>query len=249
MLTMKIDILTLFPEMFKGPFSISIIKRAQDRSLVEIKVHNLRDWAEDKHKTVDDRPFGGGVGMILKIDVIDRAVYDLKYSNNLKGKTQESSKDKTITKTKVILLDAGGKKFTQKEAVKISIFDHLIIICGHYEGVDFRVHTNIADETYSIGDYIMTGGEIPAMVLTDSVVRLIPGVLDKSDATKNESFQKSKYLNIQMLEHPQYTRPEKYFGWNVPKVLMSGNHKEIEKWKQQEALAKTKKVRPELLKI
>ena len=236
---MKIDILTLFPEMFSGPFDKSIIKRAQEQGLVEICINHLRGWASDKHKTVDDRPFGGGVGMILKVDIIDKAVKALKNSNPTKE-----------TKTKVILMDTGGKKFIQKYAVRLSKLDHLILIAGHYEGVDNRVHTKIADEVYSIGDYILTGGEIPTMVLVDSIVRLIPGVLDKVDATKYESFSTHYSLpttHYSLLEHPQYTRPEKYLEWKVPKVLLSGNHAEIEKWKMEQSLIKTKKLRPDLL--
>lgn len=235
---MKIDILTLFPEMFKGPFDESIIKRAQEKNLVEIYIHNLRNWAENKHKTVDDRPFGGGIGMVMKIDTIDKAV------NNLKKKNKKS-------KPKVILLDTKGKIFTQNIAHKLSTINHLILICGHYEGVDHRVHDHVADEVISIGDYILTGGEIPAMVLTDSIVRLIPGVLDKEDATKFESF--SPY-NLQptndklLLEYPQYTRPKRYLEWKVPKVLLSGNHMEIEKWRKRQSLKLTKRIRPELIK-
>ena len=230
---MKIDILTLFPKMFDGPFKESILKRAQEKKLIEINIHDLRKWTTDNHKTVDDRPFSGGVGMILKVDVIDRAVSQLK------------TKDQEL-KTKVILLDAGGKQFNQKTVLQLSEVDHIILITGHYEGVDYRVHKYIADEVISIGDYILTGGEIPAMVLTDSIARLIPGVIVKSDAIKYESFSPSHFS---LLEYPQYTRPEIYNGWKVPKVLLSGNHKEIEKWKHTEALKKTKKVRSDLLEI
>ena len=224
---MKIDILTLFPDMFRGPFDESIIKRAQNKGFVEINIHNIRDWATDKHKTVDDRPFGGGIGMIMKVDVLDRAIQNLH-----SGKT----------KTKVILLDAGGRKLTQKEAKKLSRIKHLILIAGHYEGVDSRVHEKIADEVISIGDYILTGGELPAMVLADAIVRLLPKVLEKPSATAFESFSPSA-----LLEYPQYTRPESYKGWNVPKILLSGNHKEIEKWRLNKSIKKTKERRPDLL--
>lgn len=224
---MKIDLLTLFPEMFTGPFDQSIIKRARGKGLVEIAIHNLRDWATDKHKTVDDRPFGGGVGMIIKVDVLDRAIRDL-YSKR--------------HKTKVILLDAGGKKFTQEKASELSKLKHLILIAGHYEGIDYRVQEKIADDVISIGDYVLTGGELPAMVLTDTIVRLLPKVLEKPSATAFESFSPST-----LLEYPQYTRPENYKGWKVPKVLLSGNHKEIEKWRLTQALKRTKSKRPDLL--
>lgn len=206
---MKIDILTLFPEMFRGPFDCSILKRAEEKKLIKIEIHNLRDWAEDKHKTVDDRPFGGGAGMVLKVGIIDKALQSLKKRG-----------------AKVLLLDAAGEKFTQKKALKLSKIKHLIIIAGHYEGIDHRVHEHLADEIISIGDYVLTGGEIPAMVIVDSVVRLIPGVV-KEESIKNESHTKRGYL-----EHPQYTRPEDYKGWKVPKALLSGNPKEIERWKK-----------------
>lgn len=227
---MKIDILTLFPKMFSGPFKESIIKRAVDKEFVKIDIHDLRKWTTDKHRSVDDRPFGGGVGMIMKVDVIEKAVRDLK------------SKSRALSTTKVILLDAGGKKFSQKKAMELSRLDHLIFIAGHYEGVDYRIHKYIADEIISIGDYILTGGEIPTMVLIDSIVRLVPGVIVKSEATKYESF----YDNL--LEYPQYTRPEKYLEWKVPKVLLSGNHKEIEQWKKDQSITKTKKLRPDIIK-
>lgn len=235
---MKIDILTLFPDMFKGPFDESIIKRAQDKGLVKIAIHNLRDWATDKHKTVDDHPFGGGVGMVLKVDILDNALQDIKKAA---AKT---------AKTKTILLSAKGKTFNQKLALQLSKSDHLVLIAGHYEGVDERVAENLIDSEVSIGDYVLTGGELPVMVLVDSIVRLIPGVLEKSEATQSESFSPTTYNSqpTTMLEYPQYTRPENYKGWKVPKILLSGNHKEIDKWRSAEALAKTKKTRPDLLK-
>lgn len=205
---MKIDILTLFPEMF-APLNSSILRRAQDRSIVEINVHNLRDWTTDKHKSVDDKPYGGGPGMIMRIDIIDRAISRLK--------SQDS---------KIILLDAGGEKYTQKKAQELAGIDHLIIICGHYEGVDYRVHEHIADEVISIGDYVLSGGEIPAMVVIDSVVRLLPGVLGNGESLKEESFHL-----LGGTEYPQYTRPEAYNGWTVPEVLLSGDPKKIQTWK------------------
>jgi len=235
---MKIDILTLFPKMFKGPFDESIIKRAQSRGLVQIKIHNLRKWAKDKHKTVDDRPYGGGVGMILMIEPIDRALRDLK------GKRK-------IQKPKVVLLSPQGKVFNQKLAKKLSKEKHLILICGHYEGVDERVREYLINEEISIGDYILTGGEIPAMVVVDAVVRLIPNVIEREEAIKKESFvciNELIHSNKGLLEYPQYTRPENYKGLKVPKVLLSGNHKEIARWREKKALEKTRKKRPDLLK-
>lgn len=203
---MKIDILTLFPEMFTGPFEYSILRRAQDKLLVEVRVHNLRDWATDKYKSVDDRPYGGGAGMIMRIDIIDAAV-------------------KAMGKGKVILLDAGGKKFNQKMAQDLSRDEHLIIICGHYEGVDHRVHEHIADEVISIGDYVLSGGEIPAMAVVDAIVRLLPGALGNELSLAEESH------NDESVEYPQYTRPEDYKGWKVPEVLLSGDHAKIKQFR------------------
>jgi len=222
---MKIDILTIFPEMFSGPFKESIIKRAQKKELVEIKIHNLRDWTEDKHKTVDDKPFGGGAGMVMKIEIIDKALNDLK-----------------TKKSKVILLTPQGKVFKQKMAQEYANLNHMILICGHYEGFDERIRENLIDEEVSIGDYVLTGGEIPAMVVVDSVVRLIPGVVGNDESIKDESFSKG------LLEYPQYTRPADYRGKKVPEVLLSGNHAQIEKWRQEQAEKRTKKRRADLLK-
>lgn len=207
---MKIDVLTLFPQMFVGPFDASIIKRAESRGLIEIAVHDLRKWGEGARRNVDDRPYGGGVGMILRVDIIDEALKSLK--------TEQS---------KVILLDATGVKYTQQKAHEFSKFDHIILIAGHYEGVDHRVHEHLTDEVISIGDYVLTGGEIPAMVLVDSVIRLIPGVLGKDESSIDESHKEPGYL-----EYPQYTRPEDYKGWKVPDILLSGNHKKIQKWRK-----------------
>jgi len=212
---MKIDILTLFPDMFAGPFDASIIKRAESKDLIKVEVHDMRIWGEGERRNVDDRPYGGGVGMLLRVDIIDHALHDLK----LKAKNE---------KLKVILLDATGERYTQPKAKEFSKLDHLILIAGHYEGVDHRVHEKLADEVISIGDYVLTGGEIPAMVLVDSVIRLIPGVLGKDDSSIDESHKEPGYL-----EYPQYTRPEVYLGWKVPKVLLSGNHAEIDKWRKK----------------
>jgi tRNA (guanine37-N1)-methyltransferase len=231
---MKIDILTLFPEMFKGPFEESIIKRAQEKGLVEIEIHNLRNWAEDKRGTVDDRPYGGGVGMVMRVDVIDRALNKLKTENR---------------KPKTVLLTPQGKVFNQGRAQKLAKEKHLTLICGHYEGVDERVREHLVDEEISIGDYVLTGGELPAMVLVDSVVRLIPGVLEKPEATRSESFQSSVFSlqSSALLEFPQYTRPEEYQGWKVPEILLSGDHQKIEEWRKKKSLERTKKRRPDLL--
>ena len=221
---MKIDILTLFPEMFSGPFDESIIKRARDNNFVDINIHNLRNWTKDKHKQVDDKPYGGGAGMVLMVEPIDNALSDLSTKNS-----------------KVILLSPKGKKFNQKLANRLSGEKHLIFICGHYEGFDERISQKLTDLEISVGDFVLTGGELPTMVVVDSIVRLIPGVLKKSDAIKFESFADD------LLEYPQYTRPDKYKGWKVPKVLLSGDHKKIEEWKKRESLKVTKKKRPDLL--
>jgi len=223
---MKIDIITLFPKMFAGPFDESIVQRAQDKGLVDMKICDLRQYGEGERRTVDDRPYGGGVGMILRVDIVDKAITELKKGS--KG-------------TKVVLLDATGNKFTQEVAGEFSKTEHLILIAGHYEGFDHRVQEHLVDEVISVGDYVLTGGEIPAMVVTDAVVRLIPGVLEKEVAVELESFS-----DPNILEFPQYTRPDDYKGWRVPGVLLSGNHKEIEKWRKEQSLKKTKKVRPDL---
>lgn len=202
--------------MFQGPFAESMLLKAAKKDAVEIKIHDLRNWGEGERRTVDDRPYSGGPGMLLRVDIIDAALKDLKKKNSTPKET-----------ARVILLDAAGEKYTQQKAIQLSKLDHIILICGHYEGVDHRVHEHLADEVISIGDYVLTGGEIPAMVITDSVVRLLPGVLEKEGAKEIESHSQPGYK-----EYPQYTRPPVYNGWPVPKVLMSGNHKEIEKWRR-----------------
>ncbi|MCX6706061.1 MAG: tRNA (guanosine(37)-N1)-methyltransferase TrmD [Candidatus Woesebacteria bacterium] len=212
---MQIDILTLFPDMFTGPFDASIIKRAQSKSLIEIEVHDLRKWGESERRNVDDRPYGGGPGMLLRIDILDAAISNFQFPISNKNKR------------KVILLDATGKRYTQQKAQELSKLEHIILIAGHYEGVDHRVHEYLVDEVISIGDYVLTGGEIPAMVVVDSIIRLLPGVLGKDESSTDESHKEPGYL-----EYPQYTRPENYKDWKVPKILLSGNHKEIEKWRK-----------------
>lgn len=210
--------------MFSGPLGESIVKRAQEKGLVEINIQDLRRWAKGTHKQVDDRPYGGGVGMVLMIEPIFEALQKIKSPS-----------------AHTVLLDPAGSPFNQEKAQELAKLNHLILLAGHYEGVDERVREHLVDEVISIGDYILTGGELPAMVVVDAVVRLIPGVLEKEEATRYESFSEG------LLEHPQYTRPEDFRGWKVPEVLLSGNHKEIEKWRKQKSLEKTKKVRPDLL--
>lgn len=220
---LEIIILSLFPEMFEGPFSESIIKRAIDAGKVSIKIVDIRDFTKDKHRTADDRPYGGGPGMVLKPEPIFEAVKKYRKKDSV-----------------IILTSASGKKYTQKNCKALSKKKHLIIICGHYEGVDERVAEGLADLEFSVGDYVLTNGEIPAMVIADSVIRLLPGVLGHEDSSKDESFVSG------LLEYPHYTRPAEYLGKKVPDVLVSGNHKEIEKWRKARAVEKTKKNRKDL---
>lgn len=214
---LRIDILTLFPKMFDGPLAESIVGRAQKESLVDINIHYLRDWAKGRHQVVDDRPYGGGVGMLLMIEPIYTALEDLKKLVKTK-------------KRKIVLLEAAGNTYTQEKAQEYSQLEHLILIAARYEGVDYRIREHLVDEEISIGNYVLTGGEIPAMVIIDSITRLIPGVLKKEEATKFES-----YSDGENIEPPQYTRPEKFKDWSVPEVLLSGNHKIIDSWKEQQS--------------
>jgi tRNA (guanine37-N1)-methyltransferase len=228
---MHIDILTIFPHMFDGPFAESIIKRAQDQGKVTLSVHDLRQWSVNKHHTVDDRPFGGGPGMVMMVEPIDKALIDL------------TSKIKNQKSKKIILTSARGPQFTQQKAQDLSKVDHLIFIAGHYEGVDQRVSDHLIDEELSIGPYVLTGGELPAMVMIDAIVRLIPGVLGNPDSLLEESHSPTAE-NTQPttnLEYPHYTRPETYKGWRVPEVLLSGNHAQIQKWRQNQSARTDKK--------
>lgn len=220
---MKFDVLTLFPEMFTA-LNESIIGRATDKNLIEVNLTNIRDFSKDKHKKVDDTPYGGGAGMVMKPDV----VYD----------AYESIKDKNA---KVIYMSPKGTVLNQEKVKQLSKQEHLIIICGHYEGIDQRVIDEIVDEEISIGDYVLTGGELPAMVLIDSVSRYVEGVLNE-ESTSEESFSNG------LLEYPQYTRPEEFRGKKVPEVLISGHHENIKKWREEKSLEITKKNRPDLLK-
>lgn len=223
---MKISILTLFPEMFEGPFDYSIIKNAIDKKEIDIEFINIRDFGIGKHKVVDDKPYGGGYGMILRVDVIDAAI----------AKTKDKNLD--TKKQKVVLLSPHGKTFNQRKALELSNLKHLILICGRYEGIDERAKKFI-DEELSIGDFVVTGGEIPAMLVTDAVARLIGGVL-KEEVTGTESF--SPYL-----EYPQYTKPSNYKNFKVPVILLSGNHGKIKDWRDNESFKTTARLRPDLL--
>jgi len=222
---MKIDVLTLFPAMFTGPLDESIVKRAREAGLLELKIHNLRDWTHDRHKTVDDRPFGGGPGMLLKVEPLFEAIESLQ---------RES--------TRVILLSPSGRKFDQATARELAQLDDLLLVCGSYEGFDERVRETLADDELSIGDYVLTNGALPAMVVIDAVARLLPGVLGDDESSHDESFSHG------LLEYPQYTRPAEFRGMKVPEVLLSGNHAEIEKWRREQARLRTESQRPDLLK-
>lgn len=220
----NIDIITIFPDIFFGPFSDSIIARAIGKGLVKINTIDLRDYTDDKRRTIDDKPYGGGPGMLMKADPVFRAVEKVK-----------------TTDSYVILLTPQGQVFHQSIAKELADKKHLIFICGHYEGIDERVRTQLVDMEISIGDYILTSGNIPAMAVVDAVVRLIPGVLGSPESSATESFSAG------ILEYPQYTRPEEYRGMKVPEVLLSGNHQEIAEWRKKEALKRTEERRPELL--
>jgi tRNA (guanine37-N1)-methyltransferase len=222
---MKIDVLTLFPAMFAGPLDESIVHRARENGALDLKIYNLRDYTHDRHKTVDDRPFGGGPGMLLKPEPIFEAV------ESLAGE-----------KTRVILLSPAGRKFDQAIARELALQEHLVLVCGSYEGFDERIREGLADDELSIGDYVLTNGALPAMVLIDTVTRLLPGVLGDDESSQEESFSEN------LLEYPHYTRPAEFRGMKVPEVLLSGNHAEIAKWRAEQAQLRTKERRPDLLK-
>jgi tRNA (guanine37-N1)-methyltransferase len=221
---MRIDIVTLFPEICRAPLSESMMKRAQEKSIVDLHIHNLRDWATDKHHVVDDAPFGGGQGMVMKPEPIFAAVEDLRHQTS-----------------KIILMSPAGRQLDQQLAKQLSEEAHLIIICGHYEGVDHRVIEHLIDLEISIGDYVLTNGAIAAGVLVDAIVRLLPGTLGHEKSAADDSFSNG------VLEAPQYTRPAEFRGWKVPEILLSGNHAEIAKWRKEQAIKRTRENRPDLL--
>src|SRR5437763_16074308 len=227
---MQIDILTLFPEICRAPLSESIMKRAREKGIVDLRIHNLRDWTTDKHHIVDDAPFGGGQGMVMKPEPIFAAVEDLRRRNP--------------GKSKIILMSPAGRRFDQRRARQLSQESHLIIICGHYEGVDQRVIEHLVDLEISIGDYVLTNGAIAAAVLVDAMVRLLPGVLVHEQSAADDSFS----LKGSGLEAPQYTRPAEFRGWKVPAILLSGNHAEIAKWRKEQAIERTRQNRSDLLR-
>lgn len=224
---LRIDIITVLPELFDGPLNHSIIHRAKEKGLVEIHIHNLRDFTRDKHRTVDDYAFGGEAGMVMKIEPIDRAIEFLKKQRRY---------------DEIIYTSPDGRLFDQKTANRLSLLNNIILLCGHYKGVDQRVRDNLVTMEISIGNYVMTGGELAASVITDCVVRLIPGVLSDETSALCDSFQDN------ILAPVVYTRPDEYKGWKVPDVLLSGNEKLIEKWRHENSLERTRKLRPDLLR-
>jgi len=225
---MQIDIISLFPEMFAGPFGCSIMKRALDAELLFIRVTNPRDFALDKHHIVDDYPFGGGSGMIMKVEPLFRAVEHVVAANN-------------ISNRRIVLMCPGGSRFDQQKAKELAMYQQLILVCGHYEGIDHRVSKHLVDEVLSIGDFVLTGGELPAMMIADAVSRMLPGVLGAVDAAEHDSFFDG------LLEYPQYTRPREFAGWTVPDILLSGDHAKIAQWRRKQSLHNTLKLRPDLL--
>jgi tRNA (guanine37-N1)-methyltransferase len=239
---MRIDIITLFPEICRAPLSESIMKRAQENQVVDLHIHNLRDWTTDKHHVVDDAPFGGGQGMVMKPEPIFAAVETLKKTPNVKSPTS-NVEDSAIEnrQSKILLMSPAGRRFDQQMARHLSQESHLIIISGHYEGVDHRVIEHLIDLEISIGDYVLTNGAIAAVVLVDSIVRLLPGTLGHEQSAADDTFSNG------FLEAPQYTRPADLRGWKVPKVLLSGNHAEIAKWRREQAIKRTRENRQDLL--
>jgi tRNA (guanine37-N1)-methyltransferase len=220
-MTLEIDLVTIFPKFFQGPLEESLIQKAQDKGLVKFRVNNLRDYTHDRHKTVDDKPFGGGPGMVMKPEPIFECV------------------EKIRKKGWVVMLDPQGEPLSQKGAKRLAAKKHLILICGHYEGVDQRVKDQLVDQEISVGDFITMGGEAPALCLIESVIRLIPGVIGNQESLTEESFEEG-------LEYPHYTRPRDFRGWQVPEVLVSGNHKEVKKWRAQMGRKLTQERRPDL---
>lgn len=229
---MKFHLLTIFPEFFRGPFEHGVIARGRQSGVLEIEIHDLRNWTYDRHRTVDDRPFGGGEGMVMKPEPVFEAV--------------ESIFPERKASQRVILLSAQGRLFTQSDARRLRSFDELLLICGRYEGVDERVAEHLADEELSIGDYVLSGGELAAAVVIDAVARLLPGVVGNESSIRHESF--SSEDEPWLLDCPQYTRPAEFRGWRVPEVLLSGHHEEIRRWRRQAAREKTARMRPDLLR-
>lgn len=223
---MRIDILTVLPELLDGPLNNSILKRAQDKGFVEIAVHNLRDYTLDKHRRVDDYPFGGEAGMVMQIEPVDRAISHLKSQRDY---------------DEVIFTSPDGELFTQPVANSLSLIQNMIILCGHYKGVDYRIREHLVTREISVGDYVLTGGELPAAIIADAVVRLLPGAIGDEQSALSDSFQDN------LLAPPVYTRPAEYKGWRVPDILLSGHQRKIDEWKYEQALERTRRLRPGLL--
>jgi tRNA (guanine37-N1)-methyltransferase len=238
---MRIDILTLFPDICRAPLSESMMKRAQESGVLDLQIHNLRAWTTDKHHIVDDAPFGGGQGMVMKPEPIFAAVEELRGEEGKTSNAQRPTPNVELQRPKVILMSPAGRKFDQEMATELSRESQLIIVCGHYEGVDHRVVEHLVDEEISIGDYVLTNGAIAAVVVVDAIVRLLPGALGHEQSAADDSFSGG------LLEGPQYTRPSDFRGWKVPDVLLSGNHGEIAKWRKEQAKERTQKNRPDLL--
>ena len=230
---MIFHVVTIFPEFFRGPFEHGVVSRAQDAGLLKIRVHDLRTWTSDRHKTVDDRPFGGGEGMLLKPEPVFAAVEAI---------FPERARGERAPRRRVVLLSAQGRKFDQGAARRLGEATELLLICGRYEGVDERVAEHLADDELAIGDYVLSGGELAAAVVIDVIARLVPGVLGNADSAVFESFERDPGV----LDCPQYTRPAEFRGWRVPEVLLSGNHEQIRRWRQEAALGKTARLRPDL---
>jgi tRNA (guanine37-N1)-methyltransferase len=248
---MQFDIVTIFPEFFAGPLDYGIVRRAREARLIDARVHDLRAFAHDRHRTVDDRPFGGGEGMVLKPEPLFEAVESIKGAESVEN-----------IRTAVVLLSASGKLFRQDTARRFAQLDRVVLLCGRYEGVDERVAEHLATDELSIGDFVLSGGELGAALIVDAVTRLLPGALGNEDSAVNESFSasedpdtsvrsitghESRVTNHVPLDCPHYTRPAEFRGWNVPEVLLGGNHEEIRRWRQQKALEKTRRNRPDLL--
>ena len=227
---LQFDVITIFPEFFKGPFDFGVIRRGKENGLIEIRVHDLRDFTTDRHRTVDDRPFGGGEGMVFKPEPIFKSVEAVRKGGHCE----------------VVVLSAAGRRFNQAEALRLSKADQVILICGRYEGIDERVVEHLATAEISIGDFIVSGGEIAAVVVVDAVTRYVPGVVGKEESVLRDSFS-DPAAELQTVEHPHYTRPAEFRGWKVPEVLISGDHEAVRNWRRNAALKKTEKNRPDLL--
>jgi tRNA (guanine37-N1)-methyltransferase len=226
------DVITIFPEFFKGPFDFGVIRRGREKGLVDVRVHDLRDFTSDRHRTVDDRPFGGGEGMVFKPEPIFKAV--------------EAVRKNDVGNIEVVVMSAAGRRFNQAEALRLSRADQVIVICGRYEGIDERVVEHLATAELSVGDFILSGGEIAAAVVVDAVTRYVPGVVGKEESILRDSFS-DPAAERQMVEYPHYTRPAEFRGWKVPEVLISGDHEAVREWRHQAALKKTERNRPDLI--